>query len=206
MEGQEKTIKIAIAKESIRGDNVTIIALDGYLDSYNTQYFQNAVTELVTEENKYFVFDTAKLSYVSSAGIGALMAISRKIEDLEGDVILSSLNRKVLEVFNLLGFASFFKIADSLDKAKALLQESLQGEEDGLPGIPEDERIGKIMFPVVFTCQVCNKKLKAPKPGKYRAVPGGTTSIPISPGSAIALEPWAAPTLSTSAALSIPSG
>jgi anti-anti-sigma factor len=174
---QEKSIKIDIVKETMNGQHVAVICLNGYIDSYNSQYFQNTVMSLINEGNKNLIIDAGLLSYVSSAGIGSFMAISRKLDDEEGNLIISNLNAKVLEVFNLLGFTSFFKIVENREKAKAELSASLGGGGTDSSSAAANQQsaataavINEIIFPLVFQCPKCAKKLKAMKAARYKCV------------------------------------
>ncbi len=174
---QEKSIKIDIVKETINGNNLAVICLNGYVDSYNSQHFQNTIMGLIKEGTKNLIIDAGLLSYVSSAGIGSFMAISRKLDDEEGNLIISNLNNKVLEVFNLLGFTSFFKIVENREKAKTELA-ALLGVNSGSGGtessIPESIAtaavMNEIIFPLVFSCPKCGKKLKAMKAARYKCI------------------------------------
>ena len=62
---------------------------------------------------------------------------------------------KVYEVFQLLGFSQFFNIKDNLDEAIAFFNVSVSA------GAVE-------VFPKIFRCPICSKKLKASKPGRFR--------------------------------------
>ncbi len=174
---QEKSIKIDIVKETISGGNISVISLNGYIDSYNSQYFQNTLMNLIKDGDKNLIVDAGLLSYVSSAGIGAFMAVSRKLDDDEGNLIIANLNTKVLEVFNLLGFTSFFKILPDREKAKAALMSTLGASEgssstatSSASSIVEASVMNEIIFPLIFACPKCAKKLKAMKAARYKCV------------------------------------
>jgi hypothetical protein len=62
---------------------------------------------------------------------------------------------KVYEVFQLLGFAQFFNIKSTADEAIAYFNNG---------GSNSDSSV----FPVVISCLVCNKKLRATKSGRFR--------------------------------------
>lgn len=164
LEDRDKTIQIEIGPVA-GSENASLISLNGYIDSYNAQYFQNSVMNHIGEGNKNVIIEAGGLSYISSAGIGAFMAITRKLDDGDGNLILCSLTEKVMEVFNLLGFTSFFKIVESKENAVSEMQNTLTS---GSEPSSTDKIVEKIIFPMIFECPSCRKRLKAPKPGKYR--------------------------------------
>ena len=96
----------------------------------------------------------AGINYVSSTGIGAFTSFLKEVNKQGGGICLMNLQSKVYEVFQLLGFTSFFTIVDSIDLAtEKLLDKKIHKESS---------------FPAVAECPVCNKKLKMMKAGKFR--------------------------------------
>ena len=83
-------------------------------------------------------------------------------------------------MFQLLGFTKFFKIADDLDSALGTLEgggvgmsEAEKQQPGGVAYTDDSDETEAGMepapvFPLVFECPHCAKKLKALKPGKYR--------------------------------------
>ena len=68
-----------------------------------------------------------------------------------------------MEVFELLGFTKFFKIAQDLDEALEMLSgEKIEEKHE------EKKSEEKNMFPLIFQCPYCGKKLKTSKPGKFK--------------------------------------
>lgn len=72
-----------------------------------------------------------------------------------GDLVLLEVQPKVYEVFQLLGFSQFFTIKDTLEDSIGYFSTG-KGEESAA------------LFPKVFACPICSKKLKAVKPGRFR--------------------------------------
>ncbi len=69
--------------------------------------------------------------------------------------MLLEIQPKVYEVFQLLGFSQFFNIKENLEEAVAFF--AAKSEE------------GKgTVFPKIFKCPICSKKLKASKAGRFR--------------------------------------
>lgn len=132
-----------------------VIYLNGYIDTYNSSFFQKRIQKVVEAGFINLVFNCASLNYVSSTGIGSFTAFLKMIKPKGGDIVLLEIQPKVYEVFQLLGFSQFFNIKDSLAEATAFFQQG---------GTPTPESI----FPKVFSCPVCSKRLKATKAGRFR--------------------------------------
>jgi anti-anti-sigma factor len=151
----EKDDSLKIVLEKI-GEvaNCIKIYLDGYIDTYNSSFFQKRIAKIVDAGYVNLIFNCAALNYVSSTGIGSFTAFLKMVKPRNGDVILMEIQPKVYEVFQLLGFAQFFNIKDSTAEAISYFQH-------GAPATSS-------LFPKVFSCPVCGKKLKAIKAGRFR--------------------------------------
>lgn len=99
-----------------KGD-VNIIYLNGFLDAHTAPQLENEFSKLI-EGNKYSIVVNFKdLTYISSAGLGVFMAFIEKIRDNRGDIKLTSMNDKVFNIFDLLGFPLLYEIFKSEDEA-----------------------------------------------------------------------------------------
>ncbi len=151
----EKDDSLKINLESISDtDNCIILFLNGYIDTYNSSFFQKAVSKVVSAGYVNLIFNCAGLNYVSSTGIGAFTAFLKMVKPKGGDVVLLEIQPKVYEVFQLLGFSQFFNIKESRDIAIAYFKRDVQAP------------IG--VFPKTFSCPMCSKKLRVGKAGRFR--------------------------------------
>jgi len=129
--------------------------LTGYIDTYNSGYFQKKVQKVIEAGYNRLIFQCAGLNYVSSTGVGSFTSFLKALKAKGGDLVLVEIQPKVYEVFQLLGFAQFFNIKDTLADATNLLLKGSSSEAESI-------------FPKVFACPICSKKLKALKPGRFR--------------------------------------
>ena len=163
---EEITIKdsLKIIPMQVGGDGSSVqLILTGYLDTYNSPEFQNHINGLINSGIKTIIFNCNGLNYISSTGIGAFTSFLKLLKQKKGDMVLYGLQKKVMEVFELLGFTKFFKIAVDLDDALRMLQaDGSDGQPQGSHGTQEG------VFPLIFECPHCSKKLKTSKPGKFR--------------------------------------
>lgn len=151
----EKDDSLKISLEKISDvDNGLVIFLNGYIDTYNSSFFQKRISKVVESGFVNLIFNCSALNYVSSTGIGSFTAFLKLIKPKGGDIVLLEIQPKVYEVFQLLGFSQFFNIKDSLPDAINFFKQ----------GAPVAESI----FPKIFSCPVCSKRLKATRAGRFR--------------------------------------
>ncbi|MDR1802979.1 MAG: STAS domain-containing protein [Treponema sp.] len=132
-----------------------VISLTGYIDTYNSGFFQKRVQKVIEAGFNRLIFQCAGLNYVSSTGVGSFTSFLKSLKAKGGDMVLLGIQPKVYEVFQLLGFAQFFNIKDTLENAVIFFKKGSSGDEETI-------------FPKVFACPICSKKLKALKPGRFR--------------------------------------
>jgi len=97
--------------------DVTVIYLNGFLDAHTAPVLENTFTSLI-ERNKYrIVVNLKDLVYISSAGLGVFMAFIEKMRENKGDIKLTSMNEKVFNIFDLLGFPLLYEIFDDEEEA-----------------------------------------------------------------------------------------
>ena len=130
------------------------IYLSGYIDTYNSSFFQKQMQKVIDAGFINLVFNCSSLNYVSSTGIGSFTVFLKVVKPKGGDVVLLEIQTKVYEVFQLLGFSQFFTIKQTSEEVIAYFASGPSKSSD--------------MFPAVITCPICHKKLRAPKPGRFR--------------------------------------
>ena len=91
-------------------DNLTILSLEGYLDAHTAPIFESAVQEEMEAGHKQLIIDCARLSYISSAGLGVFMSFIEEIREGGGDIKICGATPKVLQVFEILGFPALFDL------------------------------------------------------------------------------------------------
>ena len=92
----------------IRRDALLIIGLEGRLDATNALKLENELRgslDGVTE----LVFDCAKLKYITSAGLRAILFAYRQLQG-KGTITVINANEMVREVFDLTGFRAILTL------------------------------------------------------------------------------------------------
>ena len=93
--------------------NGLFIYLNGYIDTYNSSFFQKKITQIINAGYINLIFNCSSLNYVSSTGIGSFTVFLKMVKPKDGDVVLLEIQPKVYEVFQLLGFSQFFNIKNT---------------------------------------------------------------------------------------------
>ena len=152
----EKDDSLKISLEKVDAvDNAILVILNGYIDTYNSVYFQKQVNKIVGNGFVNIVFNCSNLTYVSSIGIGSFTAFLKLVKPKNGDIVLLNIQPKVYEVFQLLGFSHFFNIKETI--------------EDAINHFKQDSNpAGASVFPKIFSCPVCSRKLKATRQGRFK--------------------------------------
>jgi anti-anti-sigma factor len=102
----------------------TIFELRGYIDAHTVIEFEKAVNGVIDGGKSQVILDISGLSYISSAGIGAMMGLARRLSQHGGDLVLLNPTPKVFAILEGLGFTRIFKIAETEDEAREKLKGS----------------------------------------------------------------------------------
>lgn len=153
---EEKDESLRITLQKVDGvDGTIVLFLSGYIDTYNSSFFQKRVNRAVESGFSRLIFHCGGLTYVSSTGIGSFTAFLKAVKPLGGDVVLLEIQPRVYEVFQLLGFSQFFNIRDTLEDAAEFFRKS-------------NARPATDIFPATFKCPVCSIRLRASRSGRFR--------------------------------------
>lgn len=93
---------LAIHAEQV--DGVLIARLDGRIDGQNAREFQGAVERLLDGKDVNLLLDLEQVTFLSSAGLGVLLAIARQLHKRAGKIAVCSLSDSIRGVFLISGF------------------------------------------------------------------------------------------------------
>jgi len=151
---KDDSLKITLRK--IPGvDNGCMVILEGYIDTYNSSFFQKQLTKVIGAGYYNLLFNCGALSYVSSTGLGSFTILLKMVKVKGGDIILSEVQEKVAEVFQILGFSQFFNLKETVDEAVDYLK-------NGSGAVSES------VFPRMLSCPSCGKSVQATRAGRFR--------------------------------------
>ena len=101
-----------------RQDGVLSIRVDGRIDGSNAIEFQETIRTAVQDRDRAMIMDCEKISYISSAGLRAVLMTAKALSNRDVRFALYALSDDVLEVFEKSGFDKIITIY--LSKAEAV--------------------------------------------------------------------------------------
>ena len=98
-------------------DSYDVLELDGELDAHTASQLEESLKTLIHQDNHHIIVNFSDLDYIASAGLGVFMAYIEDVRELGGDIKLTNMNKKVYNVFDLLGFPTLYDILDDEKEA-----------------------------------------------------------------------------------------
>jgi anti-sigma B factor antagonist len=101
-------------------DGVTVARFNDrkILDETNIQIIGNQLFSLVEDEHRdKILLDFSNVEYLSSAALGKLITMEKKVKEVRGELRLCSIRPDIYEVFRITKLDKLFKIHDDRDKA-----------------------------------------------------------------------------------------
>ena len=106
---------------SDRRDDVTIFTVTGKVDATTADLFAERLAGLVEGGEARIVVDCGELSYISSAGLRAILATEKSAQAAGGRLALAALQPDVRRVLEISGFPQLVAMHDDVDGAAAAL-------------------------------------------------------------------------------------
>jgi anti-sigma B factor antagonist len=100
-------------------NGVMIVRVEGQLVVGNRNELKEHLQGLLEKGERRFLIDFAQTGYIDSSGLGALVALARKVREEGGDLRLSGLNEDLRSLFELTKLDTLFAISDTPDQALA---------------------------------------------------------------------------------------
>jgi anti-sigma B factor antagonist len=140
----------------------------GCIDCYSADFFLKAGSKALAAGYTRLVIDLREVPYASSAAVGALTFLLKSAKQKNGNVVLQNIQPRVQEILSLLGFSQFFLRTGSIGESIDVLAPR--------PVHP--------LFPSVFACPVCRKKLRTGAAGRFRCAECRTILV-VDPGAMV---------------------
>ena len=100
-------------------ENFTFVSIDGSLDTNTSKAAHDQLNKLVDEGNIKLLIDLTNLDYIASSGLRILLATTKKLKPLKGEMRICGLNETVNEVFEISGFTMIFNVFKTAEEAMA---------------------------------------------------------------------------------------
>jgi anti-sigma B factor antagonist len=82
-----------------------VLRLEGYVDANTLGSFEAKLSQLIEQGHHKLKLDFDKLAYLSSAGVGLLMATHREVQRQGGNLAIINASNKTRHTLLLLGFS-----------------------------------------------------------------------------------------------------
>ena len=100
-----------------RKADAVILALSGKLDATTAKTFEDRILGVINSGTQRLVVDLSQLDYVSSSGLRVFILAAKRLQTVDGKIVLCSMKDHVRQVFDLAGFSSMLSIYGSRDEA-----------------------------------------------------------------------------------------
>ena len=118
--------------ESRELEGVTLLYPKGFVNAHTVRLFEGEIQKALDEQRYRLVVNCSGLTYIASAGLGALMGVIEEVRHHGGDIRLADLNETVRNIFEILGFNHLYRIFPS--EVEAILSFREEGEGGGSGG------------------------------------------------------------------------
>lgn len=102
------------------GENATIVTFtnEKILEEKDIQALQESIMSVIDQSERInMILDFCNVRFLSSAVLGLLIRISKKIYEKEGQLKLCNLNPKIYEIFKITRLTKTFDIYPDVEKA-----------------------------------------------------------------------------------------
>jgi len=106
-----------MAIEITEQDEATIIAPNGDIDLASSPALREQLRALVESARKQIVVNLQNVPYMDSSGVATLVELLQSCRRKEVDLVLCSLNERVLSVFQIARLDGVFRITPTLEEA-----------------------------------------------------------------------------------------
>ena len=127
-EGEAATTRTVVDTDSLtmRGEQregAVIATVAGRIDGGNALEFQSALEALAGEQAASVIVDLADLSYISSAGLRAMLVVAKQVQGKGAKMGVCSLSDSINEIFQISGFDKFIPVHAAQADALSALSE-----------------------------------------------------------------------------------
>jgi anti-sigma B factor antagonist len=102
-------------------DGIAVLQPVGFINAHTVRQFETALESLVSSGKYTILLNCQGLSYISSAGLGAIMGLIETVRENRGDILLCSLQENVYAIFDTLGFTQLYRVFPSEGEARQAL-------------------------------------------------------------------------------------
>lgn len=98
-------------------DAILILEISGHLDANTSGQLEKKLISPIDNDTKQIIIDFSDLEYISSSGLRLLLLAAKKLDKIDGKIVLCSMEDFIKEVFDISGFTPIFTITSSQEEA-----------------------------------------------------------------------------------------
>lgn len=115
-------MSINIKTEILEG-GIAVVYLDGRITlGEASKNFRDSILNLIANQQKKIVLDLSSVGYVDSSGLGELVTVFMRAENTGGEIVLSRLGKKVVDLLQITKLFTVFRYFESVEDAAAYLR------------------------------------------------------------------------------------
>jgi len=84
-------------------ENILRVNVVGQIDSLTNDQFDEYVTKLIKDGNKYIILELEALSFLSSSGIGTIIGFLDQLEEIDGKIAMLNTPSTIMKSLQLVG-------------------------------------------------------------------------------------------------------
>jgi anti-sigma B factor antagonist len=96
-----------------------VLAVTGRLDGATVAAFETRLLDLIAEGHRRIIVDMARLGYISSAGLRALLVAAKRLKPDGGRLLLAAPSDLVGQVLEISGFSGMLETCATTEDALA---------------------------------------------------------------------------------------
>lgn len=103
-------------------DNATIVTFtsEKLLEEKDIQNVQGSIMSVIEQSERInMVLDFGNVKFLSSAVLGLLIRVSKKVYEKDGKLMLCNINKKIYEIFKITRLTKIFDIYPDIQSATA---------------------------------------------------------------------------------------
>lgn len=93
-----------------KSGDVTIVGLKGRLDALSSKGVEERLLQMIDGGDRQMVIDLAQLDYISSVGLRMFILVGKRLKQVNGKIVVCSLQDAIQQVFEISGFTTIFPI------------------------------------------------------------------------------------------------
>ncbi|HON44518.1 MAG TPA: STAS domain-containing protein [Planctomycetota bacterium] len=127
IEFQTRQVKLA------DGSPVIVCRIKGSIDGTTIFQFEEKLLGFFNQGVRHLIIVFSQVNYINSTGMGVLVKLADKFQEVDGDCNLVDVPDKMVALFNMLGLLALIKLSKNEEEALQSFQAKLTKQAGGTP-------------------------------------------------------------------------